>query len=107
MARRQSFAVLVKSQADEEAGVLCIRSRCPIDSVFSKNRLDLISEWLVDNCRMLSGIGIPFVRDLTAIDAVLEHEIEDTAGQFLAAIRGAVRQSPLLTPDSCTIKFGL
>jgi len=69
MARRQSLAVLVKSQAGEEAGVLCIRSRRPIDSVLSKNRLDLIPQWLVDDCRMLAGIGVAFVRDLAAIDA--------------------------------------
>jgi hypothetical protein len=53
MARRQSLAVLVKSQADEKAGVLCIRSRRPIDSVLSKNRLDLPSP---QDCRLEAGL---------------------------------------------------
>ena len=78
----------------------------PDDSVLSKNRLDLIPQWLVDNCRMLSWIGIPFVRDLTAIDAVLEHQIKGAAGQFLAAIRRAFCQRPPLAPDPRGIKFG-
>ena len=47
------------------------------------------------------------MRDLTTIDAVLEHQIKGAAGQFLAAIRGAVRQRPPLAPDPRGIKFCL
>src|SRR6185437_12225058 len=96
MARRQSLAVLVKSQADEEAGVLCIRSRRPIDSVLSKNRLDLIPQWLVDDCRMLA-----------TIDAVLKHEIKGAAGEPLTANLGAICKDSPLTPYPCGIKFCL
>ena len=42
MARRQSLAGIVKGHAGKQAWVLCIRSRCPIDAVLSKHRLDLV-----------------------------------------------------------------
>jgi hypothetical protein len=107
MARRQSLAVFVKSQANQEARVLCIGSCGPIDPVLGKHSLDFVPQGFVDNRRMLTGIGVTLVRDLTPIDAVLEHQIKRTAGQFLAAIRGAIRQRPPLAPDSHGIKFGM
>ena len=113
MARRQPLAGLVKNQAGEETGVLCIRSGCPIDSVLGKNRLDLIPQWLVDDCRMLSGIGIAFMRDLAAIDAVLKHQIEGAAGELLTANLGAVGKTrrllliPAASSSACRARTDL
>ena len=100
MARRQSLAGLVKDQAGEEAWLLCVRSGRPIDPVLGEDRLNLIPQGFVDNRLMLSGIGVAFVGDLAAIDAVLQHQIEGAAGELLAAIGSAVSQYPPLAPDS-------
>src|SRR5690348_8476259 len=85
MAGRQPFAGLVKSEAGEEAWLFCIGPDLPIDAILGKDGLNLIPKGLVDNGGVLSGIGIAFVGDLTAIDAVLQHEIESAAGELLAA----------------------
>jgi hypothetical protein len=105
MARCQSLAVLVKSQTGEQAGMLCIRSRCPIDSVLAEHSLDLFPQGIVDDRLMLSGIGILFVRDLAAIDAVLKHQIEGTSGEPLTANLGAIGIDSLLAPDSLVIEL--
>jgi hypothetical protein len=55
---------------------------------------------LVYDRRVLSGIGIAYVGDLAAIDAVLQHEIKGAAGELLAATSCSVRQCPPLAPDS-------
>jgi hypothetical protein len=107
MAWRQSFAALVKDKASEEAWLRCIRSHRTIHSVLRKHCLNLVPQRLVGNGRMLSRIGVAFVRDLAAIDAVLKHEIEGAVGEFLAAISRAVRQGPPLAPNSFGIKFCL
>ncbi len=59
MARRQSFAVLVKDQAGEEAWLFRIRSGGAIDPIFGENGLNLVPQGLVDNCLMLSGYAFP------------------------------------------------
>ena len=61
-----------------------------IDPVLRKYRLHLVPQHLVDNRGMLSRIGVAFMRDLAAIDAVLQHQIEGAAGEFLATIGSAV-----------------
>jgi len=46
-----------------------------------QSRLDLVPQCLFDNRRMLSGIGIAFVGNVAAIDAVLKHQIECVAAR--------------------------
>ena len=107
MARRQSFAGLVKNQAGEEAWLFRIRSGCAIDPIFGKDRLNLVPQDLIDNWLMLSRVCIPLVCDLAAIDAVLQHQIEGPAGKLLTAKGSAVCQYPPLAPNSRGIKFCL
>jgi hypothetical protein len=66
VARRQSFAGLVKDQAGEEAWLFRIRSGGAIDPVFGEDRLNLVPQDLVDNWLMLSRVCIPLVGDLAA-----------------------------------------
>src|SRR5262245_28198664 len=75
MARCQPFAVRVKDQAGEEAGLLCISPHFPIDPVLSKDGLNVVPKGLADNRWMLCGIGVAIVRDFAAIDAILQHQI--------------------------------
>ena len=103
--RRSPFSS--KAKPARRLGCFASDPAGPIDAVLGENRLNLVPQCLVDNRRMLSGIGIAFVRDLTPIDAVLKHQIKGAAGEFLAAIRGAVRQHSPLAPDPRGIEFCL
>ena len=47
MARRQSFAGLVKDQAGEEAWLFRIRSGGAIDPIFGEDRLNLVPQDLI------------------------------------------------------------
>ena len=100
MSWRQPLAILVKGHADEQARVLCTRCRGSVNPVLGKHPLNLIPQLLFDYCWMLARIGVPFVRDLTAIDTVLQHQIEGPAGELLTAKGSAVCQHPPLAPNS-------
>lgn len=52
---------------------------------------------------MLSRIGIAFVRDLAAIDAVLKHEVEGAAGELVTAKDSSVCEGAVFAADSRTI----
>ena len=56
---------------------------------------------------MLSGIGVAFVRDLAAIDSVLQHEIEGAAGELVTAIGSPVREGAAFAADTRSIEFCL
>src|SRR6516164_10637669 len=47
------------------------------------------------------------MRNLAAVNAVLKHQIECATGEFLAAIRGAVRPHPSLAPYPCAYELVL
>ena len=49
MGGRQSFAAVVEDQAGEEAGILRVCSRSPIDPVLGEDGLDLVPKGLVDD----------------------------------------------------------
>ncbi len=62
MARRQSLAVLVKSEAGEEAWLFCIRSGGAIHPIFGEDRLNLVPQDLINNWLMLCrGMHFPYV----------------------------------------------
>src|SRR5262249_28751583 len=54
----QSFAAVVEDQAGEQAGILCVCSRSPVDPVFGEERLDLVPKGLVHDGLVLSRIGV-------------------------------------------------
>src|SRR5680860_1193510 len=54
---------------------------------------------------MLPGIGVALVCDLAAIDAILQHEIEGTAGELVTAIDGPVPEGAAFTANFCCVEF--
>jgi len=87
----QSFTAVVENQPGQETGIFCVGTCSPVDPVLGQNCLDLVPKSLVHEGLMLSGIGAAFVGDLTAIDAILQHEIEGAAGELVTAIDGSIR----------------
>ena len=93
MARRQSFAGLVKGEAGEKAWLFRIRSGGSIDSIFGEDRLNLVPQDLIDNWLMLSRVCISPMCDLAAIDAVSAASDERAPREsFLTTKRSAVCQ---------------
>jgi predicted site-specific integrase-resolvase len=102
-----SFAQFEREVSGEQAGILSVYSVSPVDSVLGQDSLDLVPKGLVHDGLMLSGIGITLVRDLAAINAVLQHKIESAAGEFVTAIVSSVREGAALAADPRSIEFGL
>ena len=96
-----------KAKPARRLGCFAYEANLPIDPILGKDGLNSVPKGLVHNRRMLSGIGIALVGDLTAIDAILQHEIEGAAGELLAAVRRAVCQNPPLAPDLRFFQFSL
>src|SRR5262249_9154512 len=70
-------------------------------SVAGELGLDRIPKRLIDDRLMFAGIGLCVVNDLTAINAVLQYQVERTTGEWLAtrdAARGAGPQPALDVP---------
>ena len=82
----------------------CARSRCPLNAVCGQRGLDIVPQRLVDNRRVISGIGIAFMCYLAAVKPVLKDQIKRPTGESLAAIFGAVGPQSPLALDPCVGK---
>src|ERR1019366_7553981 len=61
--------------------------------------LDIVPQRLVDNRRVLPGIGIAFVGYFAAVKLVLKNQIKCPTGELLTAIFGAVGPRSALALD--------
>src|SRR6266446_10735662 len=101
MARRHSIAVAIKQHAGEEAGWASFSAIVALGGVAGELGLDSIPERLIDDRLVFAKIGLFVVSNLAAINAVLQHQVERTTGEWLAtrdAARGARPQPALDTP---------
>ena len=84
----------IKQHAGEQAR---LASSCAaivaLGGIAGKLRLNGIPERLIDDRRVFAGMGLPLVNDLAAIDAVLQHQVERAAREWLAARRCGPRRS--------------
>src|SRR5947199_2144828 len=85
MARRHPMAVAIKQQAGEEARLTMSCACVPLGGVAGKLCLNRIPQRRIDDRRVLTRMGLLLVDDLAAIDAVLQHQIERAAREWLAA----------------------
>src|SRR5712672_402285 len=101
MARRHPITIAIKQHAREEAWLPSFSALVALGSVAGKLSLDRIPERLIDNRLVLARIGLLVVNDLAPINAVLQHQVERTAGERLPtrdAARGAGPQLALDAP---------
>src|SRR5260370_8666657 len=97
MARCYPIAVAIKQHASKEARLPSF-SALALGGVAGKLRLHGIPERLIDNRLVFAKMGLLVVDDLAPIDAVLQHQVERTAGEWLAtraAARAARPQFPV------------
>src|ERR1700730_17572336 len=92
MARRHPIAVAIKQHADEEAGWASSSAIVALGGVAGELGLDRIPERLIDDRLMFAKMGLLVVNDLAPIDAVPQHQVERTAGEWLST-RDAARDA--------------
>src|SRR3954466_6819389 len=107
MAGAHPLALCIEQNADQHARAVVAAAISPFDPVGAEDDLDLVPKVLVNNGIVFAGVALVLVDDLAAIDPVLQHEIESTAGERLAAIRTAIRSLAGLAGDPLRIQVGL
>src|SRR4029077_254839 len=107
MAWRHPIAVAIKQQAGEEARLTMSCACVPLGGVAGQLCLDRIPQRLIDDRRVLTGMGLLLVDDLASIDPILQHQIERTAGEWLAASPETRCARPQLALDAAGVQLVL
>ena len=74
------------------------------NAVSGEDGLHIVPKRLIDDGLMLAWIALALVDDFTTIDPVLQHQVERTAGERLAAIRAAIGGRPDLADNAGAIE---
>src|SRR5436190_20974796 len=101
MAWRHPIAVAIKQHAEEEAGWASFFAIVVLGGVAGELGPDSIPERLIDDRLVFAKMGLFVVNDLAAINAVPQHQVERTTGEWLPtrdAPRGAGPQPALDAP---------
>jgi len=101
MARCHPVPVAIKQHAGEEARLLSSSALVALGGVAGELGLDRIPERLIDDRLMFARMGLFVMNDLAPVNAVLQHQVERTAGEWLPtrdAPRGAGSQLALDVP---------
>src|SRR5438034_6602352 len=107
MARRHPVAVAIKQHAGEEAGWASFSAIVTLGGVAGELGLDSIPERLIDDRLVFAKIGLFPVNDLAAINAVLQHQVERTTGEWLPTRDAARGACPQFAPDAPGLQFVL
>src|SRR5580693_4701559 len=105
MAWCHPVAVAIKQHASEEARLPSFSALVPLGGVAGKLRLDRIPERFIDDRLMFAKIGLLVVNDLAPVNAVLQHQIERTAGKWLATRDLARGARPQLALDALGLQL--
>src|SRR6267378_3698873 len=107
MARRHPIAVAIKQHADEEVGWASFSAIVALGGVAGELGLDSIPERPIDDRLVFAKMGLFPVNDLAAIEAVLQHQVERTTGEWLPARDAARGARSQLAPDAPGLQFVL
>src|SRR5260370_28677829 len=100
MARGHPVAVAIKQQAGEQARLRSSSASLAVGGVAGPPRLNRIPQLLIDDRRVFAGIGPFLVNDLASVDAVLQHQVEGTAREWLTTPEPTGRAHPALARDA-------
>src|SRR5438132_4614154 len=107
MARRHPIAVAINQQAGEEARLTMSRACVPLGGVAGQLCLNRIPQRLIDDRRMLTRMGLRLVDDLASVNPVLQHQIERTAREWLAAPQATRCAGPQFALDAAGVQLVL
>src|SRR5215467_2392650 len=99
MGRRHAIAVAVKEHAGEQARLASACTGVALGGVGGEPRLDRIPQRLIDDRCVFAGMGLSLVDDLTAIEAVLQHQVERAAREWLTSDAATRSARPRLASD--------
>src|SRR5215471_2892953 len=80
-----AIALAVKQQAGEQARLARACTGGAVGSISGELRLNRMPQSRIDNRGVFAGMGLSLVHDLAAIEKVLQHQVECTAREWLAA----------------------
>ena len=86
MRRAHSAAVRVEQNPRQQAWLVAGLTVGSVNAVSGEDGLDIVPKRLIDDGLMLAWIALALVDDFTTINPVLQHQVERTAGERLAAI---------------------
>src|SRR5436305_520197 len=107
MGRRHAIAVAVEQHAGEQARLASACAGVALGGIGSELRLDRIPRRLIDDRRVFAGMGFSLVSDLAAIEAVLQHQVERAAGEWLTPNAATRSGRPRLTLDPPSFELDL
>src|SRR6201984_3662276 len=96
MARSHPIAVAIKTHTGEKARLAISRARVPLGGIAGKLSLNGIPQRLIDDRRVLARMGLLLVNDLASVNAVLQHQVERAAREWLAALQATRSARPRL-----------
>src|ERR1700730_2684507 len=100
MTRRHPVAVAIKQHAGKQARLAISRARVLLGGVAGKLRLNRIPQRLIDDRRVAARMGLLLVNDLAPVNAVLQHQVERAAREWLATRDAARGTRPQLALDA-------
>src|SRR5215475_10325876 len=105
MGRRHGIAVVVEQHAGEQARRASACAGVALGGVGGELRLDRVPQRLIDDRRMFAGMRLSLVKDLAAIEAVLQHQVERAAREWIAANAAARSGGPRLALDPPSLEL--
>ena len=100
MRGRHRFGIRVEQEAGQHARLDRRAALAPLDPMFLELTLHLGPELLLDDRRMFAGKGLVLVDGLSAIERILQHQIQRPARKPLAAIGTAVGRHASLAHEA-------
>ncbi len=107
MARRHPVPVATKQHAGEEARLPSFSAMVVLGGVAGKLGLDRIPGRVIDDWLVFAKVGLLVVNDLAQIEAVLQHQVERTADEWLPTRDAARGARPQLALDAQGFQLAL
>src|SRR5258705_9656678 len=90
MGRAHPTALRIEQNAGQQVWLIAGSPIGQFDAVLGENGLHIVPKRLVDDGLMLAWVALALVDDFTPINPVLQHQVERTADDRLAAVPAAV-----------------
>src|SRR6266481_4042329 len=100
MRRAHPTALRIEQNPGQQVWLIAGRPVAPLDAVLGQDGLHIVPKRFFDDGFMLAWIALALVDDFTPINPVLQHQVERTAGERLAAIPAAIGGRSDLTDNA-------
>src|SRR5271156_5027898 len=105
MRRAHPAALGVEQNPHQQAWFIAGLALGSVDAVLGEYGLDVAPMRLIDDGLMLARIAFALMDDFPTINPVLQHQVERTAGEWLAAIWAAIGGRPDFADNAGAIEI--